>query len=340
VIDLRASRRHYLDHLLPIWRALPLEEQGTIYVAPELGAMVPGAKDVRFASAEQGIPTLVASFDDLRMCNLRPAILMEHGAGQSYGGETASGRNAGYPGGQSRGHGTLVILSPNEQAAARDRAVVGDVPVVVVGSPRLAELQGVPAAPPPGEKLTVAFSFHWNCQIAPETIGGWPHWGEAVRDLARTGEFEVLCHAHPRTFKNLLPLMREWGLTPVEHFDDLLGRAHVYCCDNSSTLFEWAALRGPTVVLDNPWYRQDVNHGLRFWDCAGVGPRILDQAALRLAILSAWRTQPWPGADEIIERVFPSIPDPAATAAGVILDVAKARVATKRRAGLWPRQAP
>jgi hypothetical protein len=50
-------------------------------------------------------------------------------------------------------------------------------------------------------------------------------------------------------------------------------RAAVYVCDNSSSMYEFAATGRPVVVLDLPegrikgiGYRRNINHGLRFWD--------------------------------------------------------------------------
>jgi CDP-glycerol glycerophosphotransferase (TagB/SpsB family) len=52
----------------------------------------------------------------------------------------------------------------------------------------------------------------------------------------------------------------------VSHWEEVLQRADLYLCDNSSTLFEFAATDRPVVVLQPPWYRRSARHGLRFYE--------------------------------------------------------------------------
>lgn len=338
MIDLAASHRHYLEHLLPVWRALPAEERGVAYLAHDLRSYIPGSFPIEQIIGRDH-PLLVAGFDDVRVARSRPIILMEHGVGQSYGGDPASAGHPAYAGGQGR-HGIAGFLCPNEYAAARNRAANPDAFVEVVGSPRIAALQAVPPPPPPGEIPVVAVSFHWQCSVSHETQSGWQHWGPAVEALARSGEFEVLGHAHPRMFRDLAPTYRAFGIEPVDDFTQILMRAHVYACDNSSTMFEFAQTRGPVVVLDCPWYRTDVDHGLRFWDAADIGPRIRDRAALPVAVRSALKRRPWPGADERLDRVFPLIGDPAAVAADAAVRASRLTPMKSRGGDVFPRVAP
>ncbi len=76
----------------------------------------------------------------------------------------------------------------------------------------------------------------------------------------------MIGHAHPRIIDHAEIVYRQFGIRTVRDFDDVLDRADVYCVDNSSTLYEFAAAGKPVVVLNCPRYRKQVHHGLRFWD--------------------------------------------------------------------------
>lgn len=318
-VDLVASRRHYLSHLLPVWQALDPSERGDAYLPPALAAAIPGAR-ARVDPPAKDRPVLVAAYEDLRRLDrVHTPILFEHGLGQSYGGSRESMASPGYAGGDDRDR-VAVFCHPNEQAAARDRDRYPDAHVAVVGYPRLAALQKIPGPRPVGEveRPVVAVTFHWHAPLCPETASGFGYWWPAVKALHEAGEVEVLGHGHPRLLPEIERVYHRAGIEVERSFERVLERAHCLVWDNTSAGFEFAATRGPVVVLDNPTYRRDVDHGLRFWDCADVGPRVGELSDLAGAVERALSVGVWPGAEERLARVFPAVEDPAAHAAQVI----------------------
>ncbi len=264
MIDLLASRPQYRAHLEPVWRALPLELRGS-----ERPTATP-------ASA-----VLVSSWQDLgaaRRAGYTRIAYLEHGIGQPYGAHAI-----GYPGGLGR-EAVSLFLSPNETAAAADRGRYRRAKVVVVGDP------ATDALPLHGASSgVVAVSFHWDCHIAPETRSALPHYREALAGLAERRQ--LLGHGHPRADE--LPLLwRKLGVRYEPSWPAVIGQAAVYVCDNSSTLYEFAAAGGPVVVLNAPWFRRQVQHGLRFWPAATVGVQVNEPAELEPAIDEALRNRP------------------------------------------------
>lgn len=273
-VDLSARERHFLDHLLPVWRALPHEARGTVYVASEdlarqAARLVDDPVAVGWPPRGRRLgPILVASWSDLRVCSRtrRRVVFFEHGAGQTY-----SKRLASYAGGPGREKVSLFVV-PSERVAARNRRYYPTTPTAIVGSPKVDELLAL--GHPPADPPTVAVAFHWRCELVPETGSGLDDFaGELAATRARLADLGVtmLGHAHPRIFDEARSVYLAAGIEPVAHFADVVRRAHVYAVDNSSTLFEFAALDRPVVVLNPHAYRRDVDHGLRFWTEADVG---------------------------------------------------------------------
>lgn len=277
-MDFLATAPHYRDHLSAVRDALPQAARGAYVTAGQ-----PGPDE----------PILVASYGDLKeaedMGRTRIAI-MEHGAGQSYGGR--HGRQTGsYAGGQGRG-GASLFLHPGNHPAARDRAAYPQARVEVVGSPHLDTLpqrEGNPGR-------VVAFSFHFNGPLNPETRNSYPMFFPEIARLA--GQYQLLGHGHPKLWQmgrppqNLASRYRRFGIEPVESFAEVCRRADVYVCDNSSTLFAFAATDRPVVVLNPPWYDRRVNHGLRFWEAASVGVNCDSAETLAECIDEALRDTP------------------------------------------------
>lgn len=264
-LDVLCSRVHYGSHLAPVWQAFKPSLRGTWRtLEPPRGS---GA----------GRAVLVSSASDLGMATragYSAVAYLEHGYGQSYSGAP------GYPGGRGRGAVSL-FLSPNDTAAAADRAAYPGARVAVVGDPALEQVPAREPGPP-----AIAVSFHWECAVAPESRSALAHYRRALPALAE--RYHVLGHGHPRAAQALERVWRRLGVEWVPLFSDVCRRADLYVCDTSSTLFEFASTGRPVVVLNAPWYRRDVEHGLRYWQAASVGVQVdhpgqlLERVALAL----------------------------------------------------------
>jgi len=281
-----ASSPHYASHLDPITRLLP---------------------------ADLGV-TVVASYRDLLTARKRGAqriVLAQHGAGQSYGGDPTSALHPSYPGGDDN-EDVGLFLVPNEHAAQRWRERYPRACVRVIGSPRLDTL---PARDSGGEDVppTVAVSFHFDPHVSPEAKSAFAWYRSAIPLLAE--RFNVIGHGHPKA-THLPAFFRRNRIEYVPSFDEVCRRADIYVCDNSSTLFEFAATRRPVVVMNAPWYRRDIDHGLRFWGTSGVGIAIDHPRDLIDAVTSAPRY----GDVRLLDQVYAYPRGGARRAADAILD--------------------
>lgn len=265
MIDCLASQPHYVDHLAPIWRALPHGLRGRLYCSDRATwrhaaahGLDPEEHMPRLARGEwrhPGALVMVAGHMDYRRTGRARVIFVEHGAGQTY-----SNRDPHYSGGVDRDR-VVLFLVPNSTVAARC-----DAPAAVVGCPRLAGLHAARASFSRG-KPTVAVSFHWPCTVAPEAGWAFPHYRDWLASIVRGNpQWRWIGHGHPRAWRTLGPYWQSIGVEPVKSWTETAARADVYVADNSSTLYEAAALGVPVVALNAPWWRRHVNHGLRFWD--------------------------------------------------------------------------
>jgi hypothetical protein len=309
VIEFLAGAPHYRDHLAAVRGALPPEYRGD-FLRPD----TPGSA-----------PVLVASFHDMaraRDAGRSRIALMEHGAGQSYGGRNV--RHGAYAGGLHRDAASL-FLHPGNHPAERDRAMYPRTRVEVVGSPHLDTL---PRKSTKGR--TVAFSFHTNLPVCPETKNGFPEFFPSIARLV--GQYELLGHGHPslqragRPGRTLADRYRAVGIEPVADFAEVCERADLYICDNSSTLFAFAATGRPVVVLNPPWYDRRANHGLRFWEASEVGVNCDDPATLADCIEEALADTPEQQAkrEAALDLVYAYREGASKRAADVLMDWAQA----------------
>lgn len=306
-IDFLTRERHFLDHLAPVWQAIPPRYRGTFYASSDearararaLGLEVtPGAP----SRDKRAGPIVVASSGDLVTASRcrRQVIYCEHGAGQSYG-----NRHTSYAGG--RGRDTVALfLVPNAYAGDRNRRYYPGARIEVVGCPKLDNLKEIstPAGAP-----TVAISFHWRCTVQPETGSALDDFApelDATRRRLEEAGVELIGHAHPRILNEAREVFELAGIEVVDNFETVVERAHAYAVDNSSTLFEFAALGRPVIVLNARAYRRDVDFGLRFWKEASVGIQA-DPGELADRLLEALADPPAVARSrsESIERVYP-----------------------------------
>lgn len=265
MFDLLASEPQYAHHLAPVWEATPWDQRGTFWTTTELmGRYLSelGVVGWELLGARIHRPVVTAGIMDYaraRRAKAPAQAYMEHGCGQSYGGDPKLGHHPAYAGGGGRGECQL-ILAPNAQAAARWAMAYPDASVHVVGATRLLNPPEEPRVP------LLVVSFHWDGPI-PEARSARAHYRSRLRELAT--ELPLAGHGHPRAAASVRSTFRSAGVEWIQDIKDVAKRATVYAVDNSSTLWEMGRTR-PTIALNAPWYRRDVEHGLRFWSHAGV----------------------------------------------------------------------
>lgn len=287
-LDALAFEPQFLDHLAPIWQLLTPPHRGHFYVDPSLVDRArrlgieaiarprPPHTDLKPRPNPGYRPALVASYGDIkegRRLGYGPFVFLEHGAGQTYDAKPGKRGHASYPGGQDREDNELILV-PNEHAAKAWRTSYPAALVEIVGCPKLDTLPRKERAADP----VIAISFHWP---APLSISGYAgtalgDYAGVLKDLARAYPGRVIGHCHPKGDwpARMKRTYAKHGIPFVADFEDVCRQADVYVCDNSSTIFEFAATGRPVVLLNARYWSRKQSHGLRFWDAAHVGVNV------------------------------------------------------------------
>jgi hypothetical protein len=261
-IDLYASRPHYASHMLPIRSALPVEARGRM--------ISPNPDNWWACEPDPGEfeTVMVAGYCDLQAVQQRAKriIYVEHGAGQTYPGDPRSAADPSYSGGI--GHERVLLhVCPSETVADRWRNLHPALAAVAVGAPIL-DPWHCGARPFTAEPLpTVVLTFHWDCGLIPETRSAYRHYEDAIgRCVAawRAEGFAVAGHGHPRVIGALGAVWAAYGV-PTVNMGWVYDHADLLIADNTSVMYEFASLGRDVLCLNAPWYRRDVEHGLRFW---------------------------------------------------------------------------
>lgn len=303
---------HFTDHCAPIWHALPPEYRGSFHA---LGRAAKRAVEWDIDPVQK-VPrnaelVIVASFEDYRAVSPSPVILVNHGAGQRYLSEKGIDHPS-YSGGSNRER-VMLFLGPSERDAEVSRLAYPGARSVATGPCRLDPWHRRRLTKPRSLKPLVAWTFHCDVHVCAETRWAMPHYKTAITELARRQSelpFRMLGHGHPRFHSYMTKF---WKALKVEFEPDpnvILDTADCLVFDNTSFGYEFASTNRPVVVLDAPWYRPEVEHGLRFWRDADVGVRIQEPADLLPAINLALSDPPniQKRRREVISRVYDGIP--------------------------------
>jgi hypothetical protein len=241
-IHMAASMHHYLRHTKAVWEHLPEDLKGEVVT-----------RKLRAVPKDDFV--MVGSKSDIELAGRNRVIYVEHGAGQAYAGYTQSARHPHYHGGK---HPSNVVgyISPRQEVAESWSA-----PGFAAGCPAL---DGFEREPQPVAVLT----FHWDAHmVCSEARTARPHYIESFEDIARwafDAGFELVGHRHPRD-KRAERIFRDLHIRFEPDSEQVLKHASVLIADNTSLMYEAALLDVPVIALNAPWYRKDVQHGLRFW---------------------------------------------------------------------------
>jgi len=256
-----------------VWLALEPEERSGFWITPDLipraGELGIKATVLRTSPHLPGSHAVVCSEADRAKAGNVPTVRFEHGAGFSFGGDHRPkiATSPSYPGGRNQ-RNVVMFASPNRYAQRRWQEVYPEVPCPVVGVPKMDRWHTTEPKSAAAEPV-IALTWHWDARLLGETRWAFPWFESAIPAAAE--RFNLIAHSHPESQRILRPKFERLGIEWVEHLEEVFERADLLCNDSSSVLYEFASLDRPVVVLNAPWFRRDVNHGLRFWEHSYVG---------------------------------------------------------------------
>lgn len=316
-VDAVASEVHYMEHLGPVWRAIPEKYRGSAFY----GSAVPLAHKY-----SQGDFVMVASYSDLRKARKlkKPAILVSHGIGQSYFGDQRTAEHPAYPGGED--HDDVVLfLCPNEQCAYKWQGAYPNSTAAVVGYPKLDPWWNPNLRPTRRTALpSVLFAFNGDNYFCPETRTTFPEYSKAMVKVAH--RMETFLTAHPRRIDRLADYVCHEPISVLRDFGTILLHADIVAVDNSSIGWELMALGVPVIWMNAPHYRSEVEHGIRFWEWAGAGIECEDPVELSVVIENALQRNPAREAvtELAVKHLFPFRDNQSSfRAAGAVLSLLK-----------------
>lgn len=291
--DFLARQSYYVDHLAPIYNALPATDRGQFFV---LENMVRDYREKRvnqvYAYMDGGYcgenPIVVASYGDaVRAVESMPGrqvVLMEHGVGLTFG-------KAAYADGHGqRGLLSLIPLQSN-YVLNKVHKELRHIPHPVVGIPKMDKWFGMsqkskgimPTRP------TLVFAFHHGDKNSRpgETGSAWEYYIGALPELAR--HFNIVVHSHPSANPGRALLFSGMGIEVTSDFEWVMENADLLLNDCGSAAYEFAATGRPVILLNAPWFDKKSSWGIRFWDYSDIGPQVDEPHSLEKTIETVLR---------------------------------------------------
>ena len=326
-IDFLATQPQYIDHIAPVWDALAEDNIGNFYVPNSLIGHAQSRLKTHLylfgyennSLTTYGVnPILVAAYGDMKYCYRqnpeRRIFMMEHGTGHGFGG-------AAYPNGKGDRDLVSLFLSPNKYTAEKIRQV-RTTPIEVIGTPKLDWIvNNEHVIHRHNEPPIVCISFHHGTRRRnpPEAGSAFEHYNDYIAELKKNTAFRLVAHGHPLSRDRDIPFYESIDVPFIHDFVEVQRVCDLYINDLSSTLYEFAATGKPVVIMNAPWFRKDVYHGLRFWDYADIGNVVEQPEELPEAIsntlqydLCSRRRQ------RAVSELFPYMGVSAQRAAGII----------------------
>jgi hypothetical protein len=218
------DRRQYIDHMLPVWNALPREIRGNWIVGRKMAAYAisKGIEGIVVAEHPGGTINalkrssglvVVAGHTDPKVCECaeRPNVVMYHGTGFNFDGRRSL---QSYPGTKQFRKLTRLMLVPSERVAEIERQGNPSIPVEIVGVPKLDQWQVRPKKSM-GDNPVVALAWHWRCKVAPCTGTAFDHYEPVLGELAK--HYKVIGHGHPHILDELTPKYKAMGIEVVRN---------------------------------------------------------------------------------------------------------------------------
>lgn len=332
-IDFMTSQRHFLDHLLPIAKAIG-PYLGNFYVTSDIfdyAALIKAVPNVVSIPRNNNISYLVPAGDDAVVFAAsgdaqkwyngergkhRTKIMMEHGVGITF-------KEASYAGGRGIRDKIDFFLCPNEYIKEKISVTQSKSIQAVIGTPKLDDWKDAFEKYETNiyRKFKVVISFHWDCEVAPEAGNAFWHYRKMLGHLAKSNHFTIAGHGHPRIIDKLEKFYDECGIPTLQSFDHVMTLADIYVNDSSSTAYEFCVTGKPVVLMNAPWFRKNVHHGIRFWDYTNIGPQVDDPFELEDKIVEGFQKQfEYRAARrEMIKDLYPYLGGSAEQAAGILI---------------------